>query len=714
MIELTRAQYREARQRVRQRTWRRPAVPAWCLAGGGFLLAFVVVTWPLAARFTHATYGGPGDGWALIWQTRFRLDHGAGYFSPTYSTDIAWPVGAHYPSAILLSNAVLELPTFVLLLLGVGDVTAYNIIDLAGGVLSSLAMYALLRRLDCRPSIAFWGGLAYLLAPWHLEKLGIHPTLAATACFPLLLLGIVEWARSYTIRAALIVIGAFALATYTHGYYGLASVLVLLAAAPLVLARAYLVGVFRQAVTRTAALAAALLVVPLPLVLVVALHSGQVSTQFNRPVYLIDLAARPYLWLLPHMDNPVFGSLSRDYIEAHALQPNRGELALYLGVVTLGLALAGLIAAARRQTSRLAAALAAVTALVGVAFSVPGVVHVPGFGDVRMPISYLNDIVGFVSTPARFFVLTLTGVVVLAALGLERLAENVPGRWAVLLVGAACVGSAVELPFHRDGMVVNTNPPPVVHAIERIVPSGAPLAQYPSLSESFLPTAYQLFYQLDHHHPLLNGAPDASTEDGVRDAVQDPADPATPSKLALLGFHWATYDSGQAVFAGAAPGSTISPPAGLRIVRRLADGSVIMRVVARPAATIAGLGSAFSRTDRWMTSKHATIAACATWAGVHIFRFTASQFGGPRTLRIGHSPAFTVTSGPEEVRVPVPLRVGWQELRVELLGSEPTRPSDVIPGYRDDRTLVVQIGRITVTGRRGPPGPCQHGPIPPS
>ena len=691
---------------------RRP--PAWALAFIGFSAAYAVVTWPLVTRFWHATYGGPGDGWALIWQTRFRLDHGAGYLSPTYSTDIAWPVGAHYPAAVLLSNAVLELPTFLLLVLGVGDVTAYNVIDAAAGVVASLAMYALLRRVGCRPSIAFWGGLAYLLAPWHLEKLGIHPTLAAMACFPLLLLAIVDWARSYSLRAGLIVVGAFALATYTHGYYGLASVLVLIAATPVVVAGAYLREVAGRAIRRTAVLAGALLLVPLPLVVVLAIHSGQVSTQFNRPVYLVDFAARPYLWLLPHIDNPFFGDLSRDYIDAHGLRPNEGELALYLGAATLVLAVAGLVAAARRLTSRTVAALAALTALVGVAFSVPGVVHVPGLGDVRMPVSYLNDVVGFVSTPARFFVLTLTGVVVLAALGLEMLARSVPSRWALLIVGVACVASAVELPFRRDGMVVDTRPTALVVAIERTIPRREPLAQYPSLSQSFLPAADQLFYQLEHRHPLLNGAPDASTEDGVREAVEDPADPATPSKLALLGFRWATYDSGQAVLAGAAPRSSFTPPRGLRIVRRLTDGSLIMRVVARPAGSIAGLGSGFARTDRWMISTNATIAACATHAGMHMFRFTASQFGGARTLRIGGSRRFTVTGGPENIHVLVPLRVGWQTLHVDLIGSELTRPSDVIPGYGDDRPLAVQIGRITVTGRRGPPAPCRHGPIPPS
>ena len=80
-------------------------VPAWLWAVAGYAVAFAVVTWPLAARFSHATYGGPGDGWALIWQTRFRLEHGLSYLTPTFSTDVSWPVGAQLTSSLLLSSA---------------------------------------------------------------------------------------------------------------------------------------------------------------------------------------------------------------------------------------------------------------------------------------------------------------------------------------------------------------------------------------------------------------------------------------------------------------------------------------------------------------------------------------------------------------------------------------------------------------------------------
>ena len=665
------------------------------------------------ARFGHATYGGPGDGWALIWQTRFRFEHGISYFSPTHSTDVAWPVGTDDVSSVLLSNAALELPILLLLLLGVGDVAAYNIVDLAGALAASIAMYALLRRLECRASVAFWGGLAYLLAPWHLVKLGIHPTLASTACFPLLLLGIHDWSRSYRLRSGLIIVGAFALAVYTHSYHGLAAGLLLVVAVPLLLVRARAQGLVRRAVGRTAMLAAGLLIVLVPLAAALLAQSPGVSSQLDRPLYLIEFAARPYLWVLPHPDNPIFGHASRTYIVDHGLRPNEGELSLFLGLLTIALALAGALFVAWRRAPRFDGALALVTALLGVALSAPGEVAIPFDGTVRAPVSYLNDVVGFVSTPARFFVLTLTGVIVLAAIGLELLARRIPGHFALLAVAVACAISALELPIRRDGMVVDTRPPALVTAIERTVPDALPIAQYPSLSRGFLLAANQLFYQLDHGHPLLAGADASSTAEGLRESAEDPSDPATPRKLALYGYQWATYDVSQAAAAGISlpAAQAYQPPPGFRVVRRLADGSRIMRVVARPAEAVAGLGAGFTRGDRWLSDQEGTIAACATRNARYTLEFTASEFGGARTLRIGDSAPFVVVGEGKEYRVPLTLRAGWQALEIKLIGSKPTRPSDVIPGYGDDRTLSVRFGRLTVSGPAGPPEPCRRGPL---
>jgi hypothetical protein len=688
------------------------------LAGVAYVVTFLVVTWPLAARFGHATYGGQGDGWALIWQTRFRLEHGFSYFSPTFSTDIGWPVGGQLTSSLLLSNAAVELPNVLLLALGFGDVTAYNLIVLLAAVTSSLAMYGVVRRFGCRPAVAFWAGLVYLLAPWHLEKLSIHPTLASMAALPLLLLGLVEWTRRPGLRSGVLLVGAAALATYTHSYFGIGTGIVLLAALPVVLGATYRSGTMRAALPRIAIVAGALALVPVPLAAALAAQSSAVSLLLDRPLYLFQLAARPYQLVLPSVDNPLFGDFSRRQIEGRG-PLNEGELALYLGLATIALASVGVIAAARRPPLRLPAAFAAVMALVGFAMAGPAQIDVPIIGEVRMPVAYANDLFSFISTPARFFAFALTGVVVLAALGLQTVVESVGSRWALAIVSAVCLMSALELPFHREGFVHDTGPPPLVRAIENVVPDRQPVAQYPLIENYYLPAARQLFYQLEHHHPLLNGAPATSLEDAVRLAVENPNDPSTPGLLALLGYRWAAYDVWQAAEKAELIGTPIDeafafrPRKGFEVRARTPEG-VVMRVTAEPAPALATIATGFTRAGRWVTTVRATILACATAAGEHTLRFRAGAFAVDRFLTIGDSPLIILdaSGGEQRVSTRVHLRPGWQLLIVQLIGAPPMRPSDVIPGEADSRPLAVSIGPIDVSGPKGPPAPCQRaGPL---
>jgi len=698
--------------------------PPWVLATAGYFLAFVVVTWPLAARFTHATYGGPGDGWALIWQTRYRFDHGISYFSPTFSKDLGWPVGAGLSSSLLLSNAAVELPNFLLLAIGIPDVVAYNIITLAAALTSSLAMYALLRRVGCRPTVAFWGGLAYMITPWHLVKLGIHPTLASMAALPLLILGIVEWLDRPSFKSGALVVCAAALGTYTHSYYGLGVAAVLAASVPVVFVIAARRGTLKRMATRTAMLAGALLLVPLPLAFALKGQSSSVSPLLDRPLYLLQYAAHLYLLLLPSVDNPVFGGLSRSWITSHSRPLNEGELSLYIGWLTLVLAGAGLILAWRRRALRSVAAVAATTAFAGLLLMLPGLEVVPHLGTIRMPIAYVDDVVKFVSTPARFFAFTLTGVVALAGVGLELIVRPLARRWAVVAVGGACCFSFLELPYFGEGRVFDTQPPRVVDAIRSTVPPGEPIAQYPSMENFYPPMENQLFFMRNQGHPLVNGAPATSSEDAVRVAVEDQRSPQTPAILALIGVRWATYEPyAQAVKqqligpATAEQPYAYTPPHGFKVVRHLVDGALVMLVTARPAPAFAATAEGFSREGfslnaRWLMGRTGKLLACATTGGEYTFRFRSGAYGVPHRIRIGNSPVIEIGANREQkVRARVPLRAGWQLLRIRVVDSRPLSPTYVVlPGQPPSEPLTVLVGTIAVDGPRGSADPCRSAP----
>ena len=679
----------------------------WMAALAGFALAALAATWPLAARLGSATYGGPGDGWALIWQTRLRLEEGIDPYAAHLSHAVAWPFGAELPSAVLLSNAVTELPNLLLLAVGVGDVAAYNLVVLLGLVASSMAMYATLRGLGGAAPVAFWAGLVYMLAPWHLDRAMVHPSLTLMAALPLLLLGIVRWGRDPGTRSGALVAGATGLAVYTHAYYGLFAGLVLLLALPPILLAARARGRLAATAGRSALLGGAIALVAAPLALALLLDAAAVGGQLDRPLYLQDLASSAHLYALPAVGNPLFGDLSAEWLQERSLPANVVELALYPGWITVALGAVALIAIGRgRMRDRLAAAAAAaaMTAL-GLVLALPATVTLPLLGPTATPIAHLQDLLTFVSTPARAFALTLTGLVVLAALGLEHLTRHGPGRVpGAALVAVAAVLSAAELVVSPSDRLVSTDPPPVVRAIERHVPDGAALAQYPSVDRGLRPIADQLFWQLEHGHPLLNGAASRTLEDEVRHELSRPEDPRLPAALALLGIGWATHEP--AAYAAVPPEGVgdayeYAPPAGLETVERLADGARLMRVTAAPAPGLAVRAEGLTREAphdelRTMTARTAALLVCATAPGRHRLAFRARSAIDAVRLRVGDGAAVLRPEGePPVVLVRVELRAGWQWVPLRL---EPIRP-----GAR----LVAALGPIVVAGPEGDPAACR-------
>src|SRR5205085_1995560 len=81
----------------------------------------------------------------------------------------------------LIGIALITLP---LRLATDNPVAIYNLAVLSSFVLSALAMYALARRLRCRPPAAFVAGLVYAFAPLHLAHL-THLGLLSVQYFPL-------------------------------------------------------------------------------------------------------------------------------------------------------------------------------------------------------------------------------------------------------------------------------------------------------------------------------------------------------------------------------------------------------------------------------------------------------------------------------------------------------------------------------------------------
>lgn len=152
------------------------------------------------------------------------------------TTLVNYPLGEQLGGPTFVTYLVLWLPLRTLSFL-FGPVAGLNLMMLGGFLLAALSGYWLLKRLTGSKLVAFFAGYAIAFVPYNLYKSVAH--LAYLYCFPFVLMTAAFYGvwRRPTLRRALILAAAVALAFYTDGYYlliGSVTVACLLVAAALV------------------------------------------------------------------------------------------------------------------------------------------------------------------------------------------------------------------------------------------------------------------------------------------------------------------------------------------------------------------------------------------------------------------------------------------------------------------------------------------------
>ena len=383
----------------------------------------------------------------------------------------------------------------------VGAVAAYNLVLLAGYVLSGAAMYALVRYLGCGRLVASWAGLVYIVFPWHLSRTP-HASLGHLELLPILLLTLFAAARRPTLGRYALVGAATAGCWLTSGYFGTMAVAASIG---------FAIGVGfttsrRSALTflggTTAAATAGSFLVAFLAVLAGA--SGDVGAE-RVPGDLSTYGLRPIELVVPTVRNIAFGDELEAFWGSRMHGSNGVEIANDLGVLTIVLALAWIVIWIRRRDlpqhlhgGTLGLVTIAVTALV---FAAPSPTLLFGHS-IWMPSRVLWEVVPAFRVPTRWVPLLMTALVPLAALalqaGYERVRRAERGRaLAVVIVLAAMTFSFVELAINPNEPRIQTALPPVYQALER-TPPGI-LAEYPLVED-----ADNLFWQRDHGRPILN------------------------------------------------------------------------------------------------------------------------------------------------------------------------------------------------------------------
>jgi O-antigen/teichoic acid export membrane protein len=638
--------------------------------------AFVcILLWPLVRHLGSAVVGSPGSdstgSLAFFW----TLQHESGFhlLGHTHHTLSGAPFGSDEGNGLNVQWFLPYYPAYLATKV-FGAVVAYNLVTLAGYVLSGASMYLLARYLRCSRLVAIWAGVVLVIFPWHFAR-AEHASLTHLEVLVLLVLALVAAARRPTLPRFAFV-GAGTLACWlTSGYFGGMAVITVLAfcvGASLLLPRKAGVLLIGGAVGATVVASG-----------VVALASYVSGTNAGagierEPSALAAYGLRPIELVVPAVHQAFFnldGFWSR-----HLHGSNPTEISNYLGWVTIVLAVVWLVVALRRRTEWSAATAGLVAAFaVGFLFALPS----PS-GGIAMPSKLLWHVLPAFRVPSRWDPLLMATLVPLAALGLQTVGGALERRRpyaTAALVAAALALSAVELATNRPQHFRTVPVPAEYVAVKNRTPNGI-LAEYP-LGYSDL---YRLWQRV-HGRPLVNGAPEGSVADQARMVLLDPAQPGTAQALALLGV------TAIVLHPGGPADTPLQPrePAGVdgyRLVGRFPDTSSVWAVTATAAPAfvtlpggfapprLAGDTVGFPLVDG---SGVGLLELRAKTAGVVRLVFDATAPGGEHRMRFqdtrGEHP-FTFTGSIHvHVNVEVPRGVSQLILKVD---PAPTSESDAV------------------------------------
>jgi hypothetical protein len=460
------------------------------------------------------------------------------------------------------------------------------------------------------------------------------------------------------------------------------------------------------------------------LLLLAAIALAGLSTSFagaptRSSSEVITYSARPLMYLLPAPTNPYTGSLSkpiidREYFSAHSTATYSE---IYVGISVILLAIAGAVVLAREikrrgwrdalgQRALLAAALLVVAAFVALLFSAPPRVLIFGV-DVPMPIELVNHVTTVFRTTARFAVIVMLGLCVLAGLALSRLFFRL--RPPVALVVCAVLSFIVvadvwaRTVYPISFVII---PPTLRQLAEQ--PAGA-YAEYPFIDGyDFGGDSLMAFLQAyAGDHDLFEGYFGGSAAELRKSELQFLLAPRTLPDLAGMGVRYllvlnlpaGTPPPMYPRFGAAIPGAQLLS----------ADTyEALYRITARPRALTSFDSVGFSLPEgrgpeywRWMTANDGEIEIISRLPRpvlAHVSFAAVSAFQ-PRRLviraggRIVYSGTVSIRAAP--IAFTVPLR-GKTTLRLHVTPSGQSLHS-VDPANPDTRPLAIQVsGPLTI------------------
>lgn len=518
------------------------------LAAAAYFALSAMLLWPVVLDLDARLFGDYGDtrgwGWWLWAKTHGHLD---GALNPL----LAAPHGI--PAKQVISQPLSE--GFALLLARAsGEIAAMNLFILLSFPLTALATFGMLGWLGMNRWAAFLGGLAFGFAPAAvMQAAGGHAAFALNLFIPLFVAALFHNRARRSLVSAALVAASFAAITFTAIYFGYFALFV---AAFFVV---FDVVTSRDDARRIAAnyswclLFAVLMVLPVEFAaiaeqLTATRESVALAGRVRDFGDLFAFSSRPWDYLLPPIDHPVWGRFVEGFVRRNLHGSNVFEQTLYLGVVPLGLFLTGAVMWARDGFDAPRARLFAFFALGAVwmyFLSLP-----PKVGGVPTASHFAYGLAPMFRAYVRFGLFVHFFVACAAAVVLTQLALRMsPGRFRAA-AGSLLAILAFDYWTVPPGHARPVDEPPAVYDWLAKRPGKGLVVEYPMVRFDEAAFYSYPFWQRVHGKPLVNGAsPDNAEAWHLYERVKDLGGAETVALLRQAGvqfvvIHEAAYAEG--------------------------------------------------------------------------------------------------------------------------------------------------------------------------
>ncbi len=327
-----------------------------------FFSLSLIVTYPLIFNLLTSYYGGQyGDPTSTIWYywwLKYSFTHG---ISSYYTQFISYPFGSQI-GAIPFQPLTIFLVKPITILFN--EVLAYNFMILLGFTLSGAAMYFLVYDFTRNRASAIVSGIIFAFSPYNMAQAMAHQDLANLEWMVFYALFLFRLDSNRTCRNAVLCGIFFSLVVLMSYYYAMFMVVFTLSFILYKLInKKYIISAsdfnfnnFVRLIRSDLSKIPAVFMVTVSAILLLA-HVNMIAqflfpsganiapavgrAHFNTLYDFIVFSAKPWMYLIPSSQHPLFGWIAEDFFFKH---PWNGfqENSLYLGYVPLALALYGI------------------------------------------------------------------------------------------------------------------------------------------------------------------------------------------------------------------------------------------------------------------------------------------------------------------------------------------------------------------------------------